>query len=220
MIYFLYGQNSFLALKKIKEIKSLFLKKNPDFLIDEIDGEEYAEPERVYGTIQNPSLFFGKKLFILKNTLKFLPKFESFLEENINNLKKSQNIFVFWERDIKKGGDVFSLLENHSEKIQETKLNEVPENTGPRNEIFRIADKVFAQKDAKTVLVLQNAMKLGIAPKDLVNVIFWNFKRKQKISKREANLAYEAIVTDMNLKMDAKNEMENMERFTLSISKV
>ena len=38
-------------------------------------------------------------------------------------------------------------------------------------------------------------------------------------SKKEADLAYEAILTDMNLKMDAKNEMENLERLALSISK-
>ena len=219
MLYFLHGQNSFLAFKKIKEIKSLFLKKNPGFLIEEIDGEEGVESEHIYGTIQNTGLFAGKKLFIFKNTLKSLSKFSNFLEENIKNLKSSENIFVFWERDIKKSDDIFSLLEKNSEKVQETKLKEVPENSSSRNEIFRVVDTIFTQKGVKNIFVLSHARTLGIVSKDLVNVIFWNLKRKQKISTREADLAYETILTDMNLKMDSKNETENLERLAFSISK-
>lgn len=219
MFYFLHGPNSFLALKKIKEIKSLFLKKNSGFLIEEIDGEENIAPEHICGAIKNSSLFSGKKLFILKNTLKSSMNFGDFLKENTQDLKNSENIFVFWERDIKKSDKVFSLLEKHAEKVQETKLDEAPENPSSRNEIFRIAENIFSQKGAKNIFVLRRAMALGIAPKDLVNVIFWNFKRKSKISTREAGLAYEAILADMNLKMDAKNEMENLERLALSISK-
>ena len=213
MLYFLHGPNSFSASKKIKEIKNFFLKKNPNFLIEEIDGEENMPEKYIYGATQNPSLFGGKRLFIFRNALKSLPDFESFLDENINNLKNSENIFVFWEKDIKKKDKYFSVFEKNAEKVQETKLEEVAENLDNRNGIFRVVDGIFVGKTAKTVFVLRQAMKSGIIPKDLVNVIFWNFKRKSKISIREAGLAFETMLTDMNLKMDSKNEAENLAPF-------
>jgi len=219
MLYFLHGPNSFLALKKIKEIKLLFLKKNPGFLTDEIDGDEGVSTEHVYSAAQSPSLFGGKRLFVFKNILKSIPDSETFLEENIKNLKNSENIFVFWEKDIKKKDKSFSFFEKNAAKIQEIKLDEITENRESRNDIFGVVDKIFSGKNSGVILVLKRAKELGIIPKDLVNVIFWNFKRKSKISMREAGLAYDAMLTDMNLKMDAKNEMENLERLALSISK-
>lgn len=219
MLYFLHGPNSFLAFKKIKEIKSSFLKKNSNFLICDIDGEENISPEFFYGAIQNSGLFSGKRLFVLKNAF-LLPYFESFLEENAPNLKNSENIFVLWERDVKKSDKIFSLLEKHAEKTQEVKPQEVAENTAQKKEIFKIADQIFFNKGAKVVYALERARKLGILPKDLVNVIFWKLKIKSKISQREADLAQEAILADLNLKMDSKNEQENLERLAFSISKV
>lgn len=219
MLYFLHGQNSFLAFKKIKEIKASFLKNNPGFLIHDIDGEEDISDEFFYGLIQNSGLFSGKRLFVLKNAL-LLPFFESFLEENALNLKNSKNIFVLWEKDIKKNSKNFSFLEKNAEKTQEVKSKEIAENSTQRNEIFRVVDQIFFHKGSKVVCALENARKLGIAPKDLINVIFWNFKRKIRISIREAGLAYEAILADLNLKVDSKNERENLERLALSISKV
>ncbi|MEK7503224.1 MAG: hypothetical protein AAB556_02140 [Patescibacteria group bacterium] len=219
MFYFLHGPNSFLALKKIKEIKSLFLKKSSNLLIEEIDGEEGVAPEQIYGAIHNSSILSGKKLFILKNIAQSLPGFSDFLEEGAEDLKNSKNFFVFWERDIKKGEKTFSLLEKHAEKVQEAKPEEISEVSVPRNEIFRVVGDIFSQKGLRVILVLQRARMLGIIPRDLVNVIFWNFKRKSKISQKEAGLAYETLLADMNLKMDSKNETENLERLALSISK-
>lgn len=220
MLYFLYGQNSFLALKKIKDIKSGFLKKNPSFLIEEIDGEEDVSLEHFYGSVQSSSLFGGKRLFIFKNTIKHLLNFEDFLKNNIQNLKVSENIFVFWEKDIEKSDESFLIFEKHAEKTQEVKLEKILENTESKNNVFRMVDEIFGHKDAKIVFVLQRARSLGIISKNLINVIFWKFKRKTKLSQREAGLAYETMLTDMNLKMDSKNERENLERLTLSISKI
>lgn len=127
MIYFLYGENSYQALRKIREFKKAFSKKAPDFLIAEFDGELSAlEPAEFHSALSQSNLFAEVRLVIFKNVLGADGKFFKILEENGDFLKKSRDIFVFWERML--AGEhsqiektALTFFKKYSEKTQEVK---------------------------------------------------------------------------------------------------
>ena len=125
MIYFLRGVNSYAALKKINEIKEGFKKKNASFLIEEIDGEadEISEAQFFFMLGQG-SLFAEKRLVIFKNIFSKNEAFAELFTKNAGALKKSRDIFVFWENAPKKKISV--VFEKYSEKVQEVELLKFP----------------------------------------------------------------------------------------------
>lgn len=273
MLYLIYGQNSFSALKKIKEIKDFFLKKNPSFSIENFNGED-ADFESLKKIFQNISLFSKTRLFILKNVLNVVPKKEEFFNNQKHFLKDSGNIFVFWEKDLSKEDKIFDFFTQNAEKIQEAKLKSsyelnrwlekeavlarikldpterqyilknfgensewaisnflekfsfqknvnLPKNnfqTKEQNTVFNYVDRIFSVNGSKSIFELKKARLNNIDSRSLINIIFWKLKKKSNLSKKDLELAWDAILADLNLKLDFKNEEENLERLVLKIS--
>ncbi|KKS96518.1 hypothetical protein A3B05_02405 [Candidatus Giovannonibacteria bacterium RIFCSPLOWO2_01_FULL_43_160] len=122
MIYFLYGENSYQALRKIREFKSAFSKKSADFLIEEFDGEFSAPGPAEFHSVLGQINFFSKiRLVIFRNILESNPKIFEILKESGVFLKNSNDIFVFWEKDLTKHKEVLSFFKKFAEKTQEVK---------------------------------------------------------------------------------------------------
>ena len=120
MIYFLFGENSYRALRKIREFKEVFTKKNADFLIEKYDGEaEEFGFEKLNFALGQGNLFSKNRLVIFKNILQKDEKILDNLKNNGEFMRASRDIFVFWERvAIAKS---LNFFKKYSEKIQETK---------------------------------------------------------------------------------------------------
>ena len=124
MVYLIFGGNSYVALNKISELKQAFFKKAGSAAISDFSEEELAKrPREVFSQLFQDSLFFAKKLVILRNASS-APDFFKLAEENTESLKASRNIFVFLESATAKAKENKALetLKKISEKTQEAKI--------------------------------------------------------------------------------------------------
>ena len=214
MLYLLFGENFLEAFKKIQEIKKSFFRKNPNFLLEEVEGDDEGAYQDFVRLVEEQSLFKQKRLMVFKNVISIVPNPKKFFLAHIDFLRDSQDVFLFWERDMAKGDSVFELFYKNSVKIQETKIKEksvIPKD----NLIFSFVDRIFASSGVESLLHLEKALAHGIDGKSLSNIIFWKTKKAPKKDKRILNLAYQAILADLNLKMDKKNEKEHLSRLAL-----
>lgn len=219
MLYFLYGQSSFEASKKILEIKKAFFQKNPNFLFEELDANEdgflHSDFLRLVG---NPSLFSQKRLLVFKNLLSKVQNAQKFFLENIEFLKTSQDIFLFWESSPEKNEELFNIFKKNSVKTQELKeakeISFVPKD----NFVFKVADRIFSSRGCGALLGLEEAKNKNIDSKSLVNVMFWKIKKMTHKNKHALDIAHNAIFADLNLKIDSKNEYEHLSRFAIGVA--
>ncbi|OGF63919.1 hypothetical protein A2661_02050 [Candidatus Giovannonibacteria bacterium RIFCSPHIGHO2_01_FULL_45_24] len=119
MIYFLFGPNSYQALRKINELKSVFYKKPANFLVEEFDGDAELSSEEFRAALGQSSLFSKTRLVIFKNVLESNERIFKILKENGDFLQKSRDIFVFWERETEKSALAF--FKKYAERVQEVK---------------------------------------------------------------------------------------------------
>lgn len=143
-MYLIFGPNDYAAYKKIREFKFVFQKKTGlNFFSEEINQERLAlEGDAFLAGLNQRSLFVKKRFIVFKDAVSH-PTLQPFLKENIQKLRESPDIFLFWERDLDKKSAVFSLLEKHAEKIQEVKALSLSE-----------LDKWFEKKAVETGLKL------------------------------------------------------------------
>lgn len=119
MIYFLCGPNSYRALRKIQELKSAFRKKPGNFLVEEFDEDGALPAEKFYAALGQSSLFSKARLVIFKNILEFNETATKILKDNGDFLRKSRDIFVFWEKEPEK--TALTFFKKYAAKIQEVK---------------------------------------------------------------------------------------------------
>lgn len=114
MIIFLYGQDTFRSLKKLKELKEKFIKnvEGGSLNLADIDGEKltYADFKKEISTVSFMSL---KRMIILKNIIS-KGRSKDFQKEIIEFLKKdagnNENALVFWEEEKKEKEALFKFF--------------------------------------------------------------------------------------------------------------
>jgi len=119
---------------------------------------------------ENASKVRKKKIFENKEIGDFIIK-------NIEDLKSSENIFVFFEISLSK--EILEILKKYSAKVLEFKK---PKNILNKQEkkggltLFNLTD-AFAQKNQKTAwLILQKLLMQGISEEEIFWKIFWQIK--------------------------------------------
>jgi len=125
MIILLYGQGKFFLQKKLNEIIEQIKKKYQNNISLEVF--DFKEEELKFEEFKNffaPSLFREKKIFIVKNSFS-LPIFKEkiFLEKE--TFLKSEDIFIFIEREINPKDKLFSFLKQNATCYQ---FNEPTQN--------------------------------------------------------------------------------------------
>ena len=118
MIIFLYGQDSYRAKEKLKEIIAEYKTKHKSGLnlvqldAKEIDFEDFSNNFKI------TSMFDEKKLVILKNVFGNL-EFQEKFSDSIENLENIKDIIVIYEKDsIDQRSKFFKLLKKEA-KCQE-----------------------------------------------------------------------------------------------------
>jgi DNA polymerase III subunit delta len=115
MIFFFSGEEDFLALQKIKEIKELFAIKHPTARIDVFDLEEDDFRSVKKSMAQGGGLFSEKKLVVLKNVFDIQENEKGELAEMLKNLSKDISAIFFQKKIKNKKGKLYNFVKKNSE---------------------------------------------------------------------------------------------------------
>jgi DNA polymerase-3 subunit delta len=120
MIYLIFGEDTFRASRKLKEIIEKYRKIHKSGLnlkVLDLKEKNFEDFKREF---ESSSMFSEKKLLILKNASKNKEFQENFLK-NLEKFEKSKEIFFFFEEDDLRGDSFFEEIKKHG-KSQEFKL--------------------------------------------------------------------------------------------------
>lgn len=177
MLYFFYGDKKISA-KATKLFESLKVKK-PDasfFNFNEEDINESVLSE----ALESQGLFEKKIVCLFKGVLQNKELKEKILEK-VSQIGKSENIFIWYENDLRK--EEISLLKKSAEKsdIEEKEKKkfvfgqtEEGKGNGQLN-IFSLAD-AFGKRDKKTLWALFLKAKESASAEEIHGVLFWQLK--------------------------------------------
>lgn len=174
MIYLFYGENSFKAKQKAREVTSALIAKKGEhgrFSLFEIDSDNFNIEETNW-LINSHHLFGDKNLAVFKYILENEVA-KDFCSENLPRLASSQNIFIFLEKETKE--NIFSEIKNLSTKSLEFKnptKKETPKKTG----IFLFTDAVAGKKRKEAWLAYQRLLISGENEEEIFWKIFWQIK--------------------------------------------
>ncbi len=170
MIYFLYGTDTDNARAKARELLTCLQKKKPDTLVFRVDAEKWNEihlEELVGG-----QGLFSQKLLIFADRLFENEEAREAVEKNLEEIGKSDNIFIFLEEKVAK---VLLLdITEVAERVQSFEKMKGKEKQ--EFNIFSLTD-AFGRRDKKKLWVLyQKALQTDAVPEEIHGILFWQLK--------------------------------------------
>lgn len=170
MLYFLYGTDTDKARAKARELLETLQKKKPDAAVFRIEPEKWGEIH-VEELIGGQGLF-EKKLLIFADRLFENEEAKEAIEKNLEDIAKSDNIFIFLEQKVAK-----PLLLEITEVAEKVQLFESKEGKKkPDFNIFSLTD-AFGRRDKKKLWVLyRKAVQEDFAPEQINGLLFWKVK--------------------------------------------
>jgi hypothetical protein len=207
MLYVLVGNDN----KK----KSAYLKKISRGLSSIILEDEDLNKSNILFSASTKSLFGEKFIFIIENINK---TDIDFTKNELENLSKSENIFVFLE-DKLLASEVnkfkkFATIETFDEKKIADK--------GKGRESFAVAESFGVKNKFKTWLIYKEIVSRGVSPEEIAGILFWKIKMlmtypnknftKEELKKISSNLV--SLYHDAHL--GKKDFSIGLEQFILS----
>lgn len=170
MLYFLYGTDTDKARVKARELLGTLQKKKPDAAVFRVESEKWSEVH-LEELIGGQGLF-EKKLLIFADRLFENTEAREAIEKNLEEIGKSDNIFIFLEQKVLK--PLLLAITEVAEKVQEFASKEGKKE--PEFNIFSLTD-AFGRRDKKKLWVLyQRARQEGVAPEKINGLLFWKVK--------------------------------------------
>lgn len=174
MIYLFYGENSFKAKQKARELTNALIAKKGEhgrFSLFEINSDNFniEDADRL---INSHHLFGDKNLTVFKYVLENKIA-EDFCSKNLPQFASSQNIFIFLEKETEE--NIFSEIKSLAVKSLEFKnppKKELPKKTG----IFLFTDAVAGKKRKEAWLAYQRLLISGENEEEIFWKIFWQIK--------------------------------------------
>ena len=170
MLYLFYGTDTDKARAKARELLESFQKKKPDARVFRLEPEKWSEVH-LEELIGGQGLF-EEKLLIFADRLLENEEAREAVEKNLEEIGKSDNIFIFLEQKVAKP----FLLEitEVAEKVQAFASTERKEK--PEFNIFSLTD-AFGRRDKKKLWALyQRAIREDFAPEQINGLLFWKVK--------------------------------------------
>jgi len=181
MIYFLHGNDTRKSRVKLTSLlKSLFLKK-PNAGFFKLDSDNFTE-SKLKELILSQGLF-EKKYIVQMDGLFEEKEVTKLLENQLESLNASENIFIFIENKVSKL--ILKKIEKYAIKVQEFSLkNNQVKSLTTVNENFKIGDfnifdlaTCFGKRDKKNLWVIYQKTKIRAIPSEEVSgIIFWQLK--------------------------------------------
>ena len=170
MLYFLYGTDTDKAREKAHELLVSLQKKKPDAVLFRIDAERWNEVH-LEELIGGQGLF-EQKLLIFADRLFENEEAKERIEKNLEEIGKSDNVFIFLEQKVAKG--LLLEITEAAEKVQE--FASTDEKKKPEFNIFSLTD-AFGKRDKKKLWVLlQKAFQSDAVPEEIHGILFWQLK--------------------------------------------
>ncbi|MCK5021833.1 MAG: hypothetical protein KAR54_01120 [Candidatus Pacebacteria bacterium] len=181
MFYCLHGDDIENSRKKLHSLLGLLFSKKPDAGFFKIDIDNFSE-----GKLDE--LLLGQGLFEKKYIVQLDALFEDkgstlFLQKRLEDIKESENIFIFIEQKINK--PILKKLEKYATKIQEFSLKkQIGRKFVTENENFNIKDfnifdiaDAFGNRKKKDLWVLYQKTRMrNIPPEEVSGILFWQLK--------------------------------------------
>ena len=187
MLFFFSGEEDFLALQKIKEIKEKFLGKYSTARIDVFDLEEDEFSDTKQGISQGSGLFSEKKLVVLKNVFDISENEKLKLVEVLKDSPRGTSIIIFQKKIKNKKGKLYNFVNKNYKSEVFKKIKGVELRKWILNEIKRRSnDEVFIDSSALNRLEIVTKNDLWHISQELDKLI--NFKgEKQTINIQDIN---------------------------------
>lgn len=195
MIIFLYGEDDFRSLEKLKTIKEKFLEKSSSSLVSgSFDFEEekninFSEIKKSFGS---KGLFFEKQLIIVKNLLAIAHKDE--VLKMVEFLKSLKNIFddkdlvvVFWEKGkTNEKNELFKLLKFKAKSQKFELLSGVKLANWINSELEKENSEVKFSSKALERLITYCGGGLSVIQNEIKKIA--NYKNKGTVSEEDVEL--------------------------------
>lgn len=192
MIIFLYGEDAFRSLEKLKELKERFLEKNESGLsVVDFSENQSFDLEKIKEAVSAKSLFSKKQLLIFKNFLSLSPKLQA---ELLEYLKKEKNLFedrdsvlIFWEKtNFKKGNKLFEFLEKNSKKQKFETLEGAKLSRWIEDKIKELNPKISVSKKSVEKLILLTGSDLQLLNSEIEKIS--NYKNEGTIEEADVEI--------------------------------
>ena len=169
MLYVYHGSDQEKSRALYDKLVASLTEKHPEALLVRLDELSFNE-EEFQGLIFGQGLF-SRRLIVTGNGLCANKEGAVFIEENIQALKDSPNIFIFIERELSK-----SLANLFLEKAEKTMESVARKQEVHTFNVFGLLD-ALASRDRKRAWVLyQEARSTGLVPEDIFWRIQWQVK--------------------------------------------
>jgi len=193
MIFFLYGKNDFSSSRKLKAIIAGYQQKHPTGLDLRSFDFNQDDFESLRDESQIKSMFKGKKMFILRNAFSN-PDFKEKFLKNKEKFIRSNNLFVFYEKqEIKESDGFFAFLKKNA-RCQEFKPLK-PEGL-----------KILAKKEFGKYKKDIDFAALNLLIKSAGDDLWRLFNEIQKLSAFKGIETSKISVNDVKLLVSAKQE--------------
>lgn len=197
MVFFLYGPNTFLSLKKLNEIIEKYRSKyKSGFNLLKIEATEDGF-EKIKEIIETTSMFNEKKLLIIEDILSaskiIQEKIIAYLKEKNVFEKEKISVIVFERKEVDKRTKLFKELEKKSFKKQEfSNLPPIKIKLFIQEEVERLGGKI--NPDAIEKLIVFFGDNLWQIENEIQKLI--SFKNKNTITKEDVE---KLCVSNINL---------------------
>ena len=180
MIYFLHGDDTQKSKEKLKSLLATLFSKKPNASFFKLDIDNFDEV-KLDEFIQSQGLF-EKKYIIQMDGLFEDKSIAKFIVDKLEDLQKSENIFIFLEKKITK--PVLKKIEKYATKIQEFSVKEKGRSFATKNGNFNLGGfnifdlaTCFGNRNKKDLWVLYQKTKIkNIPPEEVSGIIFWQLK--------------------------------------------
>lgn len=181
MIYLLYGDDTKKSGEKLKSLLSFLFSKKPNVSFFKLDIDNFSET-KLEEFIFSQGLFEQKYIVQLDGLLEN-KDFSELLIGKLEELQKSENIFIVLERKI--NNSLLKKIERYTTQKQEFSLKKNKERLfATEKGTFRLRDfKIFdlaiyfGNRDKKDLWVLYQKTKIkNIPAEEVCGILFWQLK--------------------------------------------
>lgn len=176
MLYFIHGDPNKIFEKAQKMADSLLAKK-PDASFFKINQDNFST-DKLDELLTGQGLFVNKYIVAMSRLLE-KSEIADFLINKLDQLKESDNIFIWTEENITKPH--LKKIEKISEKVQEF---EIAKKIEKKIDVFTIAD-LFAKKDKKNLWVKYLELIKEVPVEEIYGILWWQVKTLMLAEKTE-----------------------------------
>jgi DNA polymerase III delta subunit len=170
MLYLIYGTDTQKARAKVRALVGSLLEKKPDSVVRRLEGARLTT-DALEEALVGRGLFATRYIVVLDMPSEH-EAYEALVFARLKDLATSENIFIVLEGGVTK--KALAKFDKVAEKVVVCERAEKEDHKAFNN--FALADAFGARDKKRLWVLLQKALRSGIAPEELHGVLFWQMK--------------------------------------------